>query len=686
MGTGEWVLAVDLGTTKTRAAYTAPGSREPVAVKVPPEYTDWLPSSVARDPDAGGWLVGRDAERLRTGWTGAFQQNAKLLLGQGEPHYFDGHPFSVLELVAQPLVQVAMIARAQAGHVFDRLALAAPVQFEEYRKDLLIQAGEMAGFPTACISVTTEAEAATRAALGPRPQDGTWLLFDMGGGTLDVALLRSWAGRLEILDTFGTDEVSGYVLDTAIMEHLRTEYSVGPAVPATLRTRPAASKASESATAPTAAATDGQAREEAEQWRETLLRDTAELAKTGVTLRGPGRATLPDPHLRVVLSANTLRKLAGPVIARALNKCGELLDENGMQWPDLTAIVCTGGSTRGPVIRELVADQGVPIRDAAGTPELAVVHGLLAPQIHSRAFYPNTIQSTNAASVRQLRTLPHSAQVRALAFSPSGTYLATASGNVVQVWDPLDGTQLWEFTDHTDPVTSLAFAPGDVLASGSTDQTVRLRTLGHEGVGQVFQAGAQVHSLAFSSDGSRLAVGGADSKVHVLASDTGVALIEPLTGHDSAVVALASAPEGFRLAAAAGSSARIWDAAEGAMGALLTGHASTITALAFSPDSLRVVTASRDKTLGVYDPRRGVRHRTFQKHTDYVRSVAFSPTGELVASGDDQNTVRVWNPETGDELVVLSGHNGYVWSVAFSQDGTLLATGDNGQVMIWGLS
>lgn len=668
MATGEWVLAVDLGTTKTRAAYTSPGSREPVEVKVPPEYTDWLPSSVARDPDAGGWLVGRDAERLRTGWTGAFLQNAKLLLGQGEPHYFDGHPFSILELVAQPLIHVAMIARAQAGHVFDRLELAAPVQFEEYRKELLIQAGEMAGFPPSCISVTTEAEAAARAALGPRPDDNNWLLFDMGGGTLDVALLRTWAGRLEILDFFGTDEVSGYVLDTAIMEHLRTEYSIGP-----------------SSTASAKANASTEADEEAEQWRETLLRDAAELAKTGVTLRGPGRATLPDPHVRVVLSADTLRKLATPAIKLALEKCEELLDDNDLMWTDLRAIVCSGGSTRGPVIRELLGAKGVPIREAAGTPDLAVVRGLLAPAPQSRAFHPNTIQSANAASVRHLRTLTHPESVVALAFSASGRYLATASGNVVRVWNALDGTELWTFTEHTNTVMSLAFAPDDLLASASTDATIRLWTLGHDDADRVYQVGTPVYSLAFSADGSLLAVGGADTNVHILATDTGAEVVEPLTGHGGTVVAVAFAEEGFRLAATAGNAVRIWDAADGAAGAVLNEHGAAVVSVAFAPDSSRVATGSHDTTVRVWDPRRGVCRQIFSGHTDWVRSVAFSPPGELVASGGDDQVVRLWNPEDGEEYAVLTGQNGYVWSLAFSPDGALLAAGDNSQVRIWGL-
>ena len=667
VGTGDWVLAVDLGTTKTRAAYTAPGSREPVEVRIPPDNATWLASCVARDPDSGGWLVGKDAERLRTGWTGAFVQNAKRLLGQAEPHYFDGHPFSILEIVAQPLIHAAMIARAQAGHVFDRLALAAPVQFEEYRRELLLQAAELAGFPPSCVSIATEAEAAARTALGSSPADGTWLLFDMGGGTLDVALLRTRAGELRVLDAFGTDEVSGYVLDTAVMEHLRTAY------------------ASELA-AGGSTGKDGRD-QDAEQWREALLRDTAELAKTGVTTRGPGRATLADPQLRVVLSPEALRKLAAPAMDLALEKCEALLNQNGLQRQELKAVVCSGGSTRGPVIRELLSAPGTPVHDAAGTPELAVVHGLLASGARSRLFHPKTIRPANSSGVHVLRALAHTKQVTAVTFSPSGAYLATASGASVDVWSPADGTHLWTFAEHTEVVRALAFGPGDLLASSSDDQTVRLRSLGRDDTSRVLQAQAEagVWAVAFSPDGSLLACGGRDNLVRLLAVNSGDQVLEPLSGHEAVVIQAGFAPDGSVLATAADHVVRIWDPADGTVRAVLNGHSSDVAALAFSPDSTRLATASHDGTVRIWEPDQGTCRQVFTQHTDYVRGVAFSPTGEFVASGDDDSVVRLWDPETGRELFTLTGHQGYVRSVAFSPDGTLLASGDDAQVRIWGL-
>jgi molecular chaperone DnaK len=679
--TGRWVLAIDLGTTRTRAAYTSPGSREPVRVQMPPDRASSLPSSVARDPEVGGWLVGAEADPLRIGWTGAYFQNAKRLLGQPEPHYIDGHPFSILEIVAQPLIRAAALARAQARHVFDRLALAVPVEWEGVRRELIVQAGEMAGFPSSSISVTTEAEAAARAALGPAPEDGTWLLFDMGGGTLDVALLRTRAGNLQLLATFGTDQVSGYVLDTAIMEHLQDAYHIGPATPPV----PARRRASPPGDGEEAG--DQDAERAAIQWREILLRDTAELAKTGVTARGPGRATLPEPQTRVVLSPDTLRKLATPVIGLALEQCEDLLNENGLRWDALTAIVCAGGSTRSPVIRELLSAKA-PVRDASDPPELAVVLGLLMPQERPRSAHPKTIRPANVAGVRLLQTLSHGATINALTFSPSGKYLAVASSNTVQVWDPANGTKLFSFDDHTGTVRALAFAQDGTLVSGSSDQTIRLRTPGRDSSVQVHETGTPVDSAAFSAEGALLAWGGEDAQGHLWATDTCTDVLEPFTGHDHAVVATAFAPDDSVLATAAGKVVRLWDPIDGAVRAVLAGHSSDVTALAFSPDSRRLLSASRDRTVRIWDPKSGASHpaySVYNKATDYVRAVAFSPTGEFAASGDEDGYIRLWNPETGAELGTPS-HGGYVTALSFSPDGVLIASGStNNEVRIWGL-
>jgi WD40 repeat protein len=629
-------------------------------VLVPASGAAWLASSVARDP-GGSWLVGQDAEEARIGWEDSYFRNAKRLLGQPEPHFFDRHPFSILELVAQPLIHVAALARAQAGYVFDRLVLGAPVEFEGMRRDLLIQAGEMAGFPPAKITVITEAAAAARAALGRAPEDGTWLLFDMGGGTLDVALLRTRGGSVRILDTVGTSDVSGYVLDDAIMEHITATHSAGRAVPKTA---------------------DEETRQLAERQREIQLRDAAEQAKRGVSTGRDGRAYLPDPGVKVTLSADELRSRAAPIIDRGLAKCEDLLKENGLGWKDLTAIVCAGGSTRGPVIRELLATRA-PVREAAVNPERAVV-----PQADSRAPHPKLIHPANVGGVHLLHTLDHSDIVAALAFSPESGALAVASGKSISIWNPSDGAMLREITQHTDTVTCIAFGPDGRLASGSTDKTIRLRVPSRDKCDWERETETAVRALAWSPEGARIAWGGDDHDVHVWDAGTATPVSEPFSGRHDSVLAVAFTPDGSVLASAAGAEVRLWDLYDGAVRAVLTGHGDSqaVTALAFASDGALLVTASIDYTVRVWDVVHGTCLRVFKSHAKPVRAVAFAPRVPLVASGGDDYEVRLWAPDDDKEYTSPGKHGSYVRAVAFSPDGALLASGGNdNKVFVWGL-
>jgi WD40 repeat protein len=241
-------------------------------------------------------------------------------------------------------------------------------------------------------------------------------------------------------------------------------------------------------------------------------------------------------------------------------------------------------------------------------------------------------------SGRVERELGPPGPVAALAYSPDGTRLAAACGDVVQVWRAGDGQPLCTCRGHGAAVRAVAFAPdGARLASAALDGTWRL----WDGSGRQLASGgghgAAVWAVAFHPTDGRLATCGAEGGVRLWGAD-GRLLCVLEAGR--LMRALAFRPDGRLLAAAGGGSAHVWDADSGAERYRLTDEAAQ-PALAFSPDGTRLALGVW-RVVQVRDAATG-RLLIALPLGRSVTGAAFTHDGRYLTVADDQGTVTLWD-------------------------------------------
>ena len=331
-----YALGVDLGTTFTAAAtwrdghaeIASLGSRAPV-----------IPSVVLLREDSTV-LTGETASRRGLSEPHRVAREFKRRLGDTTPILLGGVPYSAEALTARLLRAVVDLVAGHEGGAPDALCISHPANWGPYKTDLLRQAVRLAELDQP-IRYTTEPEAA--AAFYARQQriepGATIAVYDLGGGTFDAAVLRKTDAGFEILgQPEGIERLGGIDVDAAVFGHV---------------SRALGGKLQElDEDDPVAMAAVARLREECVQAKEALSADT------DMTIA----VLLPNVSTEVRLTRAELEAMVRPALVSTVDALKRALRSAGVSAEQLHSVLLIGGSSRMPVVSQLVgAELGRPV-------------------------------------------------------------------------------------------------------------------------------------------------------------------------------------------------------------------------------------------------------------------------------------------------------------------------------------
>jgi molecular chaperone DnaK len=339
------IVGIDLGTTNSLVAYVDEATGLPRVIP-DADGRPLLPSVVSFTPD--GILVGDAAKRELVHRAGHTVYSVKRFMGRGvddvreELQYF---PFTVVpgeglvrlvvgnRAVTPPEVSAVILralkdrAARHLGEPAEHAVVTVPAYFNDSQRQATRDAGRIAGLDV--VRIVNEPTAASLAYGLQRLSHGLIAVYDLGGGTFDISILRVKDGIFEVLATNGDTHLGGDDLDRALqtvfLDEIRARHGVDLAG-------------------------------DAESVQE--LRLAAEAAK--VRLSALDRTSVTIPFETFVyhreLTRAELEGLIEPLVMRTLGPCRAALADAGIEPAEIDEVVLVGGSTRVPMVRRRVEE------------------------------------------------------------------------------------------------------------------------------------------------------------------------------------------------------------------------------------------------------------------------------------------------------------------------------------------
>lgn len=328
-------VGIDLGTTNSVLA-TFDGTSLAV---VPNGHGESLTPSVVRVDARGLITVGRRAFRFLETDPGNTRGEFKRLMGTSEriPFEASGRSFLPEELSAQIVASLLADAKDALGYAPAKAVISTPALFELPQNHATMRAGKLAGL--AEVELIQEPIASAIAAGWKADSEGFWLVFDLGGGTLDVSLLETRDGWLRVVDHGGDNFLGGKDFDNALVDWAAARLASEAGIPPFSRSDPRNRRPL------------GKLKAACEQAKIELSRvERTAIVCAEVCADADGNPVDADIDVR----RSDLELLVAPLIDRSLGVCQAVIEKHRLSPDAVERVVFVGGPTLMPALRERI--------------------------------------------------------------------------------------------------------------------------------------------------------------------------------------------------------------------------------------------------------------------------------------------------------------------------------------------
>ncbi len=332
----EKIIGIDLGTSNSAASVLIGGKPTVIpSAEGASQYGKAFPSYVAYTED-GQRLVGEPARRQAVTNPENTISAFKRSMGTDRKFSIQGKQYSPQEISAALLQKIKKDAESFLGEPVEKAVITVPAYFDDNQRTATKDAGTIAGLDV--VRLVNEPTAASLAYGIDKQSDDdiNILVFDLGGGTLDVTIMEFGDGVFEVQSTSGDTQLGGTDMDNAILKYLADEFKK----------------------------TDGIDLMEDDQAVQRL-REAAEKAKIELSTTLTSQVNLPfismgadgKPHNLINdLSRAKLEELVDPIVKKCGTPIKQALDDAKMTRDDINKIILVGGPTRMPCVQKFVED------------------------------------------------------------------------------------------------------------------------------------------------------------------------------------------------------------------------------------------------------------------------------------------------------------------------------------------